>query len=324
MNPKLASHPVVRDFMWLSKYTSPYGWEHERFGDFFTSKGFELDPHGNLVLDVGKSKTIFAAHLDTADRTLTRVRRQVKGDIISTDGKSILGADDRAGLAVLLHLLRHNVPGRYLLFVGEEIGRFGSTGAEKDGLGDGYDRIVCWDRMGDDSIITHQMGRLSCSPEFANALVDVYETIDPSLRLSKDPGGSYTDSYSFIDCIPECTNISVGYNCQHTVYEEQDARFLVHMAEASAEVPWEHLPTERDPHATVEPPYRWDWHDDDLEDTSRFRYSKRYDSNYLIFDDLVTARDWDMLTLDNVKEYIAANPQDAAETLYALLEEGVV
>jgi hypothetical protein len=306
--------------MWMTKFTSPYGTEQERFGRFFTDKGFQQDEHGNLVLDIGKSKTMFAAHMDTADQSLTRVRRRVKGDLIGTDGKSILGADDRAGLAVLLHLIRNDIPGRYVLFVGEEAGRQGSSMAAADGLGKGYDRVVCWDRMGDNSIITHQMGERSCSTEFADALGEYYNLIDPKLKLENDPSGTYTDSYSFMTSVPECTNISIGYENAHSVYEFQDARFLAHIADASLEIPWEELPLVRDPYIYEATKYdRWDDTDWTYYDNLN---TQRYDSNYRCIDDLETSAAWNTLTLNDVRQFVFNEPEESARALYeALLKE---
>ena len=320
MNPVLANHVVVRDFMWMTKYTSPYGSEQERFGDFFTNRGFQPDEHGNLVLDIGDSTTIFAAHMDTADRQLSRVRRKVLGDLIGTDGKTILGADDRAGLAVLLHLIRHKIPGRYLLFVGEEAGRQGSTLAHADGIGKGYERMICWDRMGDNSIITHQMGERSCSREFADALGELYVGLDPKLQMEHDPSGTYTDSYSFIPTIPECTNISIGYENAHTTHEFQDARFLAHMADASLQIPWDHLPVVRDPHVYEASKYdRWD--DTDWTYYDNNNTHRNYNSVHNTIEDLEVSAAWKTLTLNDVREFVLSNPEEAARELFDSITE---
>lgn len=318
MNPVLANHPVVRDFMWMTKYTSPYGTEQERFGNFFTSKGFQQDSHGNLVLDIGKSTTIFAAHMDTADRQLSRVRRIVNGDLVATDGSTILGADDRAGLSVLLHLLRHKIPGRYVLFVGEEAGRQGSISAHADGLGDGYQRMICWDRMGEDSIITHQMGERSCSKEFAGALKDMYRGLDSNFLLTEDPSGTYTDSYSFLPTIPECTNISIGYEMQHTTSEFQDVRFLAHMADASLHIPWDVLPTYRDPNMSEFSRIRWDDNDWTYYDNMN---TQRYSRNYNSIEDLEVSAAWRTLTVNDVREFLRHYPEEAAQELYSRITE---
>ena len=67
------------------------------------------------------------------------------------------------------------------------------------------------------------------------------------LSYKKDDGGVYTDSAEFVDIIPECTNVSVGYYKEHTFDERQDIKHLADLAEACLRVDWESLPTERDP-----------------------------------------------------------------------------
>jgi hypothetical protein len=44
--------------------------------------------------------------------------------------------------------------------------------------------------------------------------------------------------------IPECTNISVGYNFEHTA-ETQNITYLDRLAKASVNVDWSSLPTAR-------------------------------------------------------------------------------
>ena len=316
INPALNQHTVIRDFFYLTKFTSPFGTEHERFGDFFDKLGCKKDKHGNYIIDVGESKTMFASHIDTADRTKQRVRRTVAGDYIGTDGKTILGADNRAGIAVMLHLLRHDIPGRYVFFVGEEAGRIGSTFAEKDGIADAISRVICWDRYGERSIITHQMGERSCSDQFAIALANAYDK--QGLTLDPDEGGTYTDSYSFTDVVPECTNISVGYFGQHTTAETQNARFLVDMAEASLEVDWENLPTIRNPFAAPEYNFQpWKY------DEEKWYTKQPARSALSIYNDvaeLVEAARYNVLTKEEVYDFFWEHPEETSDLLFDLLK----
>lgn len=315
MNPKLSSHPVIKDFLWLTKFTTPYGSEHKRFKKFFLDLGCEIDSSGNFFLSIGESRTMFAAHIDTADRQPQRVRRKIKGDVISSDGTTILGADNRAGMAVLLHLIRNQVPGHYAFFVGEESGRIGSREAASEGIHDGIiDRVICWDRMGTTSVITHQLGERSCSDEFADALVSTYADLDPTLILSRDSGGTYTDSYSYLDSVPECTNISIGYVNQHSPSEKQDARFLVAMAEASVHVDWEHLPVMRDPTARVYDLHVWD---------SQTYYHPRKSTELTAGAyDLLEYADRGILRLQDVEDFVFTDPEVAARLLYDKLMGG--
>ena len=63
--------------------------------------------------------------------------------------------------------------------------------------------------------------------------------------MKPDDTGIYTDSASFIDDIPECTNVSVGYFNEHTGKERQNISFLKRLCEASVKIDWSSLPTAR-------------------------------------------------------------------------------
>jgi len=87
------------------------------------------------------------------------------------------------------------------------------------------------------------MGGRCCSDEFGTALCKAYNK--QGLNLSLDNGGIYTDSASFMDIIPECTNLSVGYLNEHTGKEQQNMTFLKKLCETSINVDWKSLPVAR-------------------------------------------------------------------------------
>jgi hypothetical protein len=236
---------IVDTFIKLTKRTYPYGFEDELID--FLPDNIEKDIDGNYFVEVGSgSKTIFACHLDTACKNQSKVKHIFDGKIIKTDGKTILGADDKAGVTVLLYMISRNVPGLYYFFIGEEVGCIGSTAASfrKDFFSN-YERIISFDRRGTTSIITHQSSKRGCSDEFADALSK--EFAKSKLNLEKDDGGVYTDSAEFMTIIPECTNISVGYYKEHTHDEHQDIEFLQRLCRAAVKVDWERLVTKRNP-----------------------------------------------------------------------------
>jgi hypothetical protein len=93
----------------------------------------------------------------------------------------------------------------------------------------------------------------------------------------------YTDTAEFVDIIPECTNISVGYNSEHS---QQESLNIVHfelLATAVLRVEWDKLPTERDP--TV-PEYKTTKYDTGLTnwwqtyDTNNSAHNRQVDSKY--------------------------------------------
>jgi hypothetical protein len=238
----------VKDtFLRLTNMTYPYGCEDQLAS--LLPKGYQVDEDGNYfyeIIDSIESKIIFTCHLDTACKKQEIVNHVFDGNFVRTDGKTILRADDKAGMTILLFMIYHNVPGLYYFFIGEEVGCIGSKAASfrKDFFSK-YEKIVSFDRRDTCSIITYQSSRRCCSDEFADSLSKEYSKY--GLTLEKDDGGVYTDSAEFTDIIPECTNISVGYYKEHTHQEYQDIRFLERLANASVLINWSRLVIKRDP-----------------------------------------------------------------------------
>ena len=241
---------IFDTFLKLTSKTYPYFYEDMLVEDMIKSRLFpediQKDQHGNYFYKIGEeSKTIFASHLDTACKDHTSVNHVIDKNIIKTDGKTILGADDKAGVTIMLWLMLHNIPGLYYFFIGEEVGCIGSGLASKYGDFKGkYDRIISFDRKGTESVITYQSSSRCCSDDFAKQLAK--ELNKSGLSYKTDDTGVYTDSAEFVDVIPECTNLSVGYYKEHTTNEHQDINHLQKLAEACLLVNWENLVTKRD------------------------------------------------------------------------------
>jgi hypothetical protein len=269
----------VRDFVFdtflrLTSKTCPYGFEDSFIKDVMPMMfpdGIQKDEWGNYYYSIGKSRTIFASHIDTVSKDYIGVTHEFDGNFIKTDGKTTLGADDKSGVTVMLWLIQNKVPGLYYFFIGEEVGCIGSGNAAQYGIfKNKFDRIISFDRRGTDSVITYQSSSRCCSDEFANALCD--ELNNSNMSYSKDTGGVYTDSAEFVDIIPECTNISVGYYKEHTTNEYQDIEHLISLCSAVVKVDWENLPTKRDPKLSEHKSYNsynsYSYHDDWYSDDS--------------------------------------------------------
>ena len=216
-----------------------------------------IDASGNIHVDLRvlpAHRTMFTSHTDTvhANGGVNRVR--VDGNIWRADTGAALGADDGAGVAIMCHMIEAKVPGYYVFFRGEERGGVGSTWLAENmpELFVDIDRAVAFDRGGFYDVITHQMRGRCCSDEFAQALCNELSTEISWYMPSSS--GIYTDTAEFIELIPECTNISVGYEDQHGDREQQDVDFLWRLAQKCLTVEWDALPTIRDP-KTVE---KWD------------------------------------------------------------------
>jgi hypothetical protein len=237
-------------FLSMVNKTYPHGHGEEVLE--FLPNDLQKDKFGNYYKIIGESKTMFTSHLDTADMkqmitTLYSYEDDDGNEIICTDGTSVLGADDKSGVTVMLYMMAHNIPGLYYFFIGEERGGIGSRA-----LNDEFDRFdylkdiercISFDRRRTISVITHQMGRRCASDEFGTALCEEYNK--SGLNLSLDSTGVFTDSASFVENIAEGTNVSVGYLNEHTGKEIQNMTYLIELCEASIKVNWESLPTKR-------------------------------------------------------------------------------
>lgn len=274
---------IKETFLSLITRTYPHGTESDLF--HLLPQDLEIDEFGNLFKQIGDNpSTMFACHLDTATAALSDVKHVFQGNVIKTDGTSILGADDKAGVTILMYLMEKNIPGLYYFFLGEEVGCLGSKKvAEKHKQKplDYIKKVVSFDRRGTTSIITHQCSSRCCSDNFGTALAEALNSAglkvdnnDQVFDYKNDPTGLYTDSAQFTKIYPECTNISVGYQSEHTFNEQQNIKHLEKLAQAATLVDWESLPVERDPSKVEYRDYvygslgsygRYGWDDDDYD-----------------------------------------------------------
>lgn len=242
---------IRRKFLQLTRYTYPYG--TETFLKSYLPEGTKKDPYGNYYYVVGENPTtMFTCHLDTACSKQVKVNHVQSGNIIKTDGKSILGADDKAGMVVVLNMIENKVPGLYYFFIGEEVGCIGSGRLSKEWVNSEFSytvsKVVSFDRRSTCSVITHQWYGRCCSDAFAEELAYRLNSTGQKLKLEPDDTGVLTDSAQFMDIIPECTNISVGYMYEHTTGEYQDIDYLQRLCKAVCLIDWETLPVERNPY----------------------------------------------------------------------------
>jgi hypothetical protein len=241
---------IKEKFLELTSKTYPHGTEELLENQL--PKGIKKDDFNNYFIEIGKNNSVmFTCHLDTACKYHKKVnhRFRKKGKIIGTDGSTILGADDKAGMVVLLKMIENKVPGLYYFFIGEEVGCIGSGDLalfwEEFEYSHRINKIISFDRRGTNSIITHQMMGRSASDEFGQELANRLNSVN-GLSMKLDNTGVLTDSASFMDQVEECTNISVGYMNEHTTNETQNIYFLEKLCEACVNIKWEDLPVKRD------------------------------------------------------------------------------
>lgn len=214
-----------------------------------------IDGAGNVHVDMRRgphNRTMFTSHTDSVHREggPNRIRldasdpRSVKW---RADENYALGADDGAGIALMMHMIEADVAGYYIFFRGEECGGIGSQW-----MADNFNRFmkeidhcVSLDRAGYSDVITHQAGGRCCSDAFAQALADQLTCWEEDVIYLPDSSGVFTDSANLTDYIGECTNLSVGYRGQHGDTECQDVTYLPILAAALVKVKWDELPVVR-------------------------------------------------------------------------------
>lgn len=279
-------HPVARYLHEACTYARPAKTKTERkfvallLERVFSMAGAQrvaIDEAGNIIVDLRKGpqhRTMFTAHTDTVHSVYGTQQIEVfeeKGDLffhapaatLDADGKrkyafgEVLGADDGAGIAVMLHLIASKVPALYVFFREEECGGSGSRYMSNDrALLGNIDRCISIDRAGYHDVITHQGGGRCCSDAFADALATALSTDDFELAFMPDATGVFTDSANLTDVIAECTNISCGYFKQHTEDEHQNVTWLCKLADRMVQIDWESLPVKRTPGEQEYPLYR--------------------------------------------------------------------
>lgn len=245
---KLFVMRIIETFLKLTSRTYPHGTESELFN--LLPDYLDFDEFGNRYVQIGNDPTcMFTSHLDTATAQNADVTHIMDGKICKTDGTSILGADDKAGVTIMLWMIFHKIPGLYYFFLGEEVGCVGSkalaTKLKTDKI-ESITKVISFDRRGYDSVITFQASTRCCSDNFANALSEQLNK-NKCFNYKPDPSGIWTDSAQFVKIYPECTNISVGYKNEHSFIESQDLEHLEQLADTCLKIDWDSLPVERDP-----------------------------------------------------------------------------
>ena len=295
---------ITKTFLKLTNRTYPHGTEGKLFPYLYNEiPGLQSDEFGNLFVKIGESDVMFTSHLDTATSALTEVNHIFDKNINKTDGKSILGADDKAGVTVMMYMIKKGIPGLYYFFLGEEVGCVGSkkvAAVQKENKIEGINKVISFDRKKTTSIITYQSGQRCASDTFGQALAGSLNRADDSFEYEIDPTGVLTDSVQFIKIYSECTNISVGYQNEHTFSELQDIDHLEKLAVACTKVDWNSLPVERDPSKVEYRSYGggWDWEDDysygnrfkDYNNNAYGYGSRGYGRNWSSFDSQTTTK----------------------------------
>lgn len=181
----------------------------------------EVDSYGNLLatkkIGDGNGATILlSAHMDTV-RGVVADRQLIEKDGVISSSRGALGADDRAGIAVILEVLR-NI--EQLSFTGtlkiafsreEEIGCVGASKIDTNWYKD-VDLAIVVDRRGNRDVV------VGCYQAFcSDAVGNFFEEVSKMQGMDwKAVEGGVSDAMTFSKNGINSVNLSVGYRNEHT------------------------------------------------------------------------------------------------------------
>lgn len=228
--------------------------ESKFIAKFIFPLGVSFDKYGNIYKQIGDTPTVlWSSHTDTVHRVkgfqkIEYVFDKKTGEVFFQTApkprSSCLGADDTAGIWLMIQMIRANIPGLYIFHRGEEVGGKGSgwiADKNKTAL-NGIKFAIAFDRKNEKSIITYQRSKRSCSDEFAKSLAEQL-----GMGHECDTSGSFTDTASYVDLVAECTNVSVGYQNAHCWDECLNVDYLFRLRDALLKIDIAKLVEKRKP-----------------------------------------------------------------------------
>ncbi|HEV2225039.1 MAG TPA: hypothetical protein VGR84_18755 [Candidatus Acidoferrales bacterium] len=253
----------------LLSWGRPHGSEIERrwVHTFIYPYAPNVDGFGNRWVRIGDAPILWSCHTDTMAASEGEQRLVVQEGILKlAKGKAgmCLGADDGAGCWLLIEMIEAKIPGLYVFHRGEERGGLGSDWIRKNNkkMLDGIEFAIAFDRKGKEDVITHQMVGRTASDDAALQIATILGG-----KYFPSNTGTFTDTANYADIVPECTNISVGYEREHGPTESLDLAHLFSLRKTVLTADWSQLKAHRKP-GDFEVP---DWPEDDW---------ARYDSYY--------------------------------------------
>ena len=301
--------------------------------------------YGNYVVAIPnkngtRSNTLFSCHTDTVhstegtqklvwDKLINTIKLDIPfrepmtlwqpGTVYTPRSRECLGADDGAGMWLMMEMIDAKVPGTYIFHHSEECGGLGSREMAKKApeyLGK-FKRAIAFDRRGTGDVINTQKGSRCCSDifalELAGSLNDLGMTYKPTT-------GAFTDTANYTHLIPECTNLSCGYYNEHGDREYLDVDHLIKLRNALILLDWNNLPTTRNP-KYVEPVLKSQYFGYTCNDDNSWldRQNSKVPANK---PELVEDWEWDeleMLTIEELEKLAWNDPDGVANILFTLL-----
>jgi len=214
----------VRDF--LVAWAEGMGIEHrvDEFGNVFMRKGeaesypcvvAHMDTvHRDQIDIVGEGKSLHIVESKNSEGDILYAQRELPSGVMASTG---IGGDDKAGVFIVLELLKKfdNIMGAF--FVEEEIGCFGSKKAIGDEWLEQAGYFIQFDAPTDDWISKVCSGIILFDDEFEKLLEPVWEQFEMSKPSISDPFTDIKELRKNYDV--NCINYFAGYMDMHTPFE---------------------------------------------------------------------------------------------------------
>ena len=193
----------------------------------YTGLKVRTDKLGNIYITKGYAETYptIVAHMDQVGRYKGKIHIFRYNNImigIGENGQQVnLGADDKNGVWIALHMLKVEKALKVVLFVGEEVGCVGSSGCDMSFFDDSRYVIQCDRRNGGDFINETYSTEL-CDDNFVSK--------ELKARYGyKDTCGMMTDAETLKDngLKVACCNMSCGYYNPHHDDEFTNVKELI-------------------------------------------------------------------------------------------------
>lgn len=230
----------------------------------------------NITVEIGDAKTLFSCHIDTVHgkneqlpyklvydpsfehiMLAEEVEPWKEGDPVWKKDRKVkvagcLGADDGAGVWLMLKMIEAKIPGGYIFHRGEECGGQGSKAmlSKEAEWVKKFTACVAFDRAKDFEVITTQGGQICASQDYGVALSNALTWPEMAIKYETSTLGSFTDSKTYRGIVSECVNVAVGYYHQHNTDEYLDYGHLYALLDRIKTVKWDELPRARKPDAS--------------------------------------------------------------------------
>ncbi len=275
----------------MLQYRRPHKSKTERrfIQRFLTPLGVIHDRFGNRYKRIGTAPIMYSSHTDSVHREkgLQDIAISKNTFKLARHSKSnCLGADNGAGVWLMREMILANKPGLYIFHRGEEVGCLGSKFITKHTpeLVDGIQAAIAFDRRNTKSIITHMWNGRCCSEAFSESLAK-----ELNLGHTSDSGGTVTDTGQYTGLIPECTNVSVGFQSEHSSSETLDMNYLIELRQSMLEYDWEKLVIKRK--AGEYEPRTYHYAPTVQDDTNPFKLGRRWNYTTNIWE--VWHKEWE-------------------------------